>query len=88
MCLKVTELDAELKNLPSNEEIFPESIDFDETAGKDEVRINKIAATIASRFGIPVEAVSIQSQFSGGRLQVRAGYVFLGPHDVERLGGQ
>jgi hypothetical protein len=85
MCLKVKELDAELTAV---EEISPESIDFDETAGKDEVRINKIAATIASRFGIPVEAVSIQSQFSGGRLQVGAGYIFLGPNDVERLGEQ
>jgi len=86
MCLKVTALDAELKKIPAPEEIFPESIDFDETAGKDEVRINKIAATIASRFGVPVEAVSIQTQFSGGRLQVRAGHIFLGPNDVERLG--
>jgi len=86
VCFKVDKLDHELRNLPVAEEISFEIIDFDAEVGKDEVRISRMTATIAQTFGIPVDAVSIQTAFIGGRLRVRSAHIFLGAHDVERLG--
>ena len=87
MCLRVGELDTQLKKLVLPEENVVEVVDFDTDPGQDEVRISQMTATIANRFGIPTDAVAIQVAYTDGRLRATSAYVFLGPSDVNRLGG-
>jgi hypothetical protein len=86
MCLKVSKVDEEMRNLPLKPEILPEIVDTAETDGNDEIRIDLQTAVIAKKFGVPKEAVSIQVMVDGDRLSVSSGMVFLSAEDVERLG--
>lgn len=86
-CLKVARLDEEMKSFGSDEKIRPDAIDTAEIAGNDVAASDRLAATIAHRFGVPLEAVGINTEYVGNRLEVVSGYVFLSASDILRLGG-
>lgn len=87
-CLRVENLDREMKKFGSGEEITGPPIDFDDQPGNNDALPDRLAATIALRFGIPVEAVGVNTEFVGNRLEVVSGWVFLSASDVHRLGGK
>jgi len=51
----------------------------------DELTIERTRATIAARFGVPVDAVDITSGDINGRLVIRSATIFLSANDVDKL---
>lgn len=60
-------------------------LDFDETFEQDEVIVRRVAADIASLLGIPVDAVSLVTDASSGRITIKSAYIFLSARDISRL---
>ena len=81
-CVKAQEKNDELKNLslPS-----PEILDFDESMSQHEIELAKVKASLASVFGIPLEAIQLNSNDVTGNLQIGSAYVFLSARDVRRM---
>jgi hypothetical protein len=64
---------------------FDTRLDFEETFGEDEILVRRVAADIASLLGIPVDAVSVNTDASAGRTVITSAYVFLSGKDISRL---
>jgi hypothetical protein len=63
----------------------PEILDFDESMSQHEVDLAKAKASLASLFGIPLEAIQLNSIDVAGNLQIGSAYIFLSARDVRRL---
>ena len=81
-CVKAEEKENELKNLSLRS---PEILDFDESMSQHEIELAKAKATLASVFGIPLEAIQLNSSDVAGNLQIGSAYIFLSARDVRRL---
>jgi len=64
---------------------FDTRLDFNETFGEDEILVRRVAADIASLLGIPVDAVSVNTDASAGRTIITSAYIFLSGKDISRL---
>jgi hypothetical protein len=53
-----------------------------------ETRIEKTRAAIASRIGVPMEAVDVASEDINGQLVIRSAVVYLSSRDVIRIAGE
>ena len=81
--MKASEKNDELKNLSL---VSPEMLDFDEAMSQHEIELAKTKANLASVFGIPLEAIQLNSTDVAGNLQIGSAYIFLSARDVRRLG--
>lgn len=79
-CLKAEEKDKELKALTRN----PTVLAFDDALADEEIKIERARAAIASRFGVPQDAVDIKSEDVFGSLVIRSATVYLSAQDVAR----
>lgn len=66
-------------------DIFGTRLDFDDKFSEDELTIRRIAADLASLLDIPVDAVSVNTDASSGRLTITSAFIFLSAKDVARL---
>lgn len=57
----------------------------DDDMATAETEINMMRATIASRFGIPIDSVDLVTTDDGGSLRVRYATIFLTEKDVTRI---
>lgn len=80
-CLRAGEKEKELKLL-----IRPSDISIEERSlVDDEIKIERSRAAIASRFGVPLDAVDISSEDYAGKLIIRGATIYLSPEDVDRI---
>ena len=63
----------------------PTFLDTAVNSSQDEIEIQKLQAHLASTLGIPAEAISMVSSDNGGRLVVKAAYVFLSAADIRSI---
>jgi hypothetical protein len=81
--------DAKAKELeelaPRPTEILPTIIDFDERLSQNEVEVAVLTGTLAKRFGVPVEAITVTVRWRGDRPAIQDAVVFLSAEDVARL---
>lgn len=63
----------------------PTILDTAINSSQDEIEIQKLQAHLASALGIPAEAISMISSDTGGRLIVKAAYVFLSAADIRSI---
>lgn len=64
---------------------FDARLDFEDSFSEDELLVRRVAAEIASLLDIPVDAVSVNTDASSGRLIITSAYVFLSAKDLSRL---
>lgn len=64
---------------------FDARLDFDDSFSEDELLVRRVAADIAALLDIPVDAVSVNTDASSGRLIITSAYVFLSSKDLSRL---
>jgi hypothetical protein len=83
-CLRADAKENEMKALAVAK---PTTYDDSLNSAIEETEINIIHATIASRFGIPKEAIDIVVKDVGGRLEVTSARIFLSASDVRRIAG-
>lgn len=84
-CLRAEEKDKELKKLtaPAVQSVF-----YDDNLADQEIRIEKTRAALASRIGVPMEAVDISAEDISGELVIRSAIVYLSAKDVARIAEQ
>lgn len=80
-CLRAREKDKEIKALTKISFLQTE----DQALADDEVRIERKRAALASRFGVPVDAVDIASEDISGKLIIRSATIYLSARDVDNL---
>lgn len=85
-CLRTVDKEKEMKALATPTP--PSYYDDSTTLASDEAEINITHASLASRFGVPIEAVDIIVRDVGGKLEVVSARVFLSASDVRRIAGQ
>jgi hypothetical protein len=81
-CLRAAEKNNEIKALTRIPSSRIES--EDELLANDEVRIERIRASLASRFAIPVDAVDVHCEDVSGQLIIKSATIFLSGQDVTR----
>ena len=74
---------AKKMSIPSS--YFDARLDFEDSFSEDELLVRRVAADIASLLDIPVDAVSVNTDASSGRLIITSAYVFLSAKDLSRL---
>jgi len=79
-CLKAEEKDKELRAMTRN----PVVLAFDDALADEEIKIERARAAVASRFGVPQDAVDIKSEDVLGLLVIRSATVYLSAQDVAR----
>jgi hypothetical protein len=79
-CLKAEEKDKEIKALTRN----PVLLNLDDTLADEEIKIEKARAAVASKFGVPQDAVDIKSEDVMGSLVIRSATIYLSAQDVAR----
>lgn len=85
-CLRAEEKERELLELtPPPQEILPETIDFADQLSENEIKVAVVTATLAKRFGVPVEAITMSVRWRGGVPSIQEAVVFLSAEDVARL---
>jgi len=78
--------EAELANAPAiPSKYFDARLDFDDSISEDEILVRRVAAEIAALLGIPVDAVSVNTDAASGRLTITSAYIFLSAKDIARL---
>jgi len=84
-CLRAKEKQVELKSFtaPSSMNVF-----YEDDLAEQETRIEKTRAAIASRIGVPMEAVDVASEDINGQLVIRSAVVYLSSRDVIRIAGE
>ena len=89
MCLKVNKVDEMFRTEQKVQKDLVDSVDVGVITGQDEIRIEQMIAVIASKLGVPREAISVNTMVSQqGNLEVQSGLIFLSADDVTRMGGQ
>ena len=81
-CLRANEKDKELKQMSSS---VPEVFFIDENLAEQETKIEKIRASIASKIGVPMEAIDISTEDVLGVLVIRSAMIYLSAKDVSRI---
>ena len=84
-CLRAKEKQAELKSFTAPP---PLNVFYDDDLAEQETRIEKTRAAIASRIGVPMEAVDVASEDINGQLVIRSAVVYLSSRDVIRIAGE
>lgn len=82
-CLRAEQKDKEIKSLVGAKP--PILLTAESEFVDDEIAIEKARATIAARFGIPVDAVDVASEDFNGRLVIRSATIYLSALDVDKL---
>lgn len=82
-CLRADEKDKELKKLSAPPKV--QSVFYDDNLADQEIRIEKTRASIASRIGVPMEAVDVATEDISGELIIRSAIVYLSARDVARI---
>jgi hypothetical protein len=82
-CLRAEVRDKEIKALVGAKPVA--LLPIDSEFADDELTIERTRATIAARFGVPVDAVDITSGDFNGRLVVRSATIYLSATDVDKL---
>jgi hypothetical protein len=77
-CLRAEEKDQEIKALTRP----PIVLAFDSSLADEEVKIERARAAIASKFGVPQDAVDVKAEDVSGTLVVRSATVYLSAQDV------
>lgn len=73
---------SEMKAIPAPQRL---PVASDDEMATVETEIYLMQATIASRFGVPIDAVDLVTTDDGGILRVRYATVFLTERDVTRI---
>lgn len=63
------------------------SVYVEERYADDETEIYNVRATLASRMGVPIEAVDVVVRDTGGKLEIQHATVFLSANEVRRIAG-
>ena len=84
-CLRAEAKENEMKALAVAK---PSTYDDSLNSAIEETEINITHASIASRFGVPMEAVDIVVRDVGGKLEIVSARVFLSAVDVRRIAGR
>jgi len=82
-CLRADEKDSEIKALSAG--AIPSYVDTNEQSAEEEITVNRVRATIAARFKIPLDAIDIVVADVNGNLIIKNALVFLSSSDVARL---
>jgi hypothetical protein len=84
-CLRAKEKQVELKSFTAPS---PMNVFYEDDLAEQETRIEKTRAAIASRIGVPMEAVDVASEDINGQLVIRSAVVYLSSRDVIRIAGE
>lgn len=80
-CPKAEKKAEELRALTRPSELIFDDLNF----ADEELRIEKSRATIAQRFGVPLDAVDIAVSDATGKLIIRSATIYLSAQDVARI---
>jgi hypothetical protein len=82
-CLRAEEKSSEIKALSSSVYVFSE--EEEQSLTDFEMTLERTRSGIASRFGIPLDAVDISVRDVDGKFVIKSAVVFLSSHDVARI---
>lgn len=81
-CLRTEKLVSEMKAIPAPTRV---QVASDDEMASLETEVSIMRATIATRFGVPIESVDLVTTDDAGILRVRYATVFLTEKDVTRV---
>lgn len=64
------------------------AIDEEQSISSFETSVEKMRASVAAKFSVPIDAVDITIVDENGQLVIKSGLVFLSANDIARLGSQ
>jgi hypothetical protein len=79
-CLRAEEKDKEIKSLTR----APIVLAFEDALADEEIKIERTRAALASKFGVPQDAVDVNSEDVMGTLVIRSATIYLSAQDVAR----
>jgi hypothetical protein len=83
-CLRVDEKSSEMKAISASPiHIFEE--EEEQSLTDFEMTVERTRSGIASRFGIPIDAIDISVRDVDGKFVIKSAVVFLSSHDVARI---
>lgn len=81
-CLREETVREEIRALSR---VSPLTYGDDNSFVDEELKVERTRAALASKFGVPLDAIDVASEYISGRLIIRSATIYLSAKDVEKL---
>jgi len=73
------------KEIRALSRVSPLVVGNDDTFFDDELKIERTRAALAAKFGVPLDAIDVISEYISGKLIIRSATIYLSATDVDKL---
>jgi len=84
-CVRCLREEAMKKEIRALSRVSPLVVGNDDTFFDDELKIERTRAALAAKFGVPLDAIDVISEYISGKLIIRSATIYLSATDVDKL---